>query len=234
MGKKQSSESTELPDLPANQPPPVLDENGKVRIIFAHWLRTIISDVNSWPVELANVVLRYYFYRFEWDAPQWRSSGIVLSDDEKLLTMKGHDGDIHGRWASILSKELFSKDTTSILRWEITLKSLGSRWSGFKMGFVNNNVVDLRTDPHSMEFYVKNWGFPRISSQGRQTILHEKWEFAISPGDKFKLYFDFDTRECHAYCNDEYVGLVTKELPKKIHLIARVVDYGCTLESILW
>lgn len=230
MGKKQSREVPVAdPVLPANQPPPVLDENEKVRIICEHWLRTMILDRNSWPVELASEVLKYYFYRFQWDTV-WRSKGIEVAEDGKSLTMIAYDYQFN-RWKSVLSQELFSKDTTSILRWEVTVKKLGSQWAGFKMGFVDNQRSN---SVHGKDFYVKNWGVPRIYCQGKQVIIHENWEFAITAGDKFKLYFDFYAKECHAYCNDEYVGMITNELPPKIYLVARMVDYGCCLECTMW
>ena len=54
---------------------------------------------------------------------------------------------------------------------------------------------------------------------------------AFEIGDRFRLDFDFKTKQCMAYENDKLIGSVSTKLPEQIYLCASLFWKGSSLET---
>ena len=61
--------------------------------------------------------------------------------------------------------------------------------------------------------------------------MDKKFKFSTMVGDRFKLQFNFKTRKCIAYYNEECLGLLTDNLPYSIRLAATVYYSGQAFET---
>ena len=219
------------------------DEIKTVDMVFAYWLRTIISTARISHDDLLKMVLKYYFIpRFEWD-PEWTHKDLMLSYDRKRFTKwdtsskerRGRHGD---DWRSLCSANMLSADTDLVVRWEMTLqgKRRGTAMN-LTMGFVD--AVHIEEFPYIAvanrhQLYFTD-GSPIGLSNGHRTTCPFKGRHPISKkGDTFRLDFDFQSKGCTAFYNNELLGSITKKLPERIHLTASVNMDGTSLETTLF
>ena len=66
------------------------------------------------------------------------------------------------------------------------------------------------------------------------TYLHVSYTFLFDNGNRFRLHFDFKERVCKAYYNERTIGLLTADLPARIHIAASVYYHGTAVETTLF
>ena len=225
------------------------DEIEMATMVFVYWLRSISQNVS--PGFLVEVMVRYYCApQFEWD-PHKAGRGLELSIDG-LTFLKPASGR-----ATVLSKNLLSSSNVSIVDWEITVRP-GQHQTYFLMGYVvdngldimRRNVVDIweemeaqaftgndfignAADKDELALYVVDGSNPMIYSKGNMRLIHSKWTWSIQVGDRLRLRFDFDQRECRAFWNDDFVGVLTSDLPHKLYPAASAF-YSGSFETTLF
>ena len=207
-------------------------------MICNYWMRTLMLDYNASFEFFMNAVLGYYCSRrFEWD-PERMHSMYILREDGKTFVCKYSWGA-----RSICSKNLLSADSASIVRWEMTLKERGGG-SHLRMGYIDgDHIEDFEDDEmiakskHGLALSVVDTLRPEVIQNDKISKRLQDWRFHTNSGDRIKLEFDFKTRQCNAFYNDELLGLMTSNLPKQIYLAASawmpLVSYETTLFETL-
>lgn len=214
---------------------PHLGAVDRTAVVFGFWIRTIIFDVNVSPNDLLNVVLQYsYMMSLEWDQSR-KHHHLLLSDDGKILTKTNCNW-----YRSICSESVLSADTVSSAQWELTLRRKGQfRTNGmeFMMGFVTTSnmenygaaMIGLNQYETALRIWDKH--HPLIHTKGASTAIHEEWMFDLKVGDKFRMNFDFNKKECAAFYNDQLLGIITRDLPETIHLAVSLCYKGSSVET---
>ena len=180
--------------------------------VFAHWMRSI--DV--WPSELSDIISRYIIGADEF------FSNFALGDTSIQIKSSLSPG-VH----SLCSQRLFSVASLHSLSWELQVKQKGNS-SWFLMGFINADYIDHFDQQqwignnNGFALYVQEGQYPSFYKNSRgTTILHKNWEYCISAGDRFRLNLDFETNECKAYYNDQFLGVFRRHkrrLPQRVYL----------------
>lgn len=173
--------------------------------------------------------------KFEWD-PKRKNKNLSLSHDLQTFTAVSSQSGLRSL-CSICSQNVLSNMSLAIVRWEMTLKQKGNRMY-FMMGYLDSRGIGDFADSRGIGYteneralWVLDGEYPKIHSGGSTIDMHWKWKFNTSIGDRFRLDFDFKKRECSAFYNDEWVGLITTELPPRIYLAASVLCEGTSLAT---
>merc|ERR1711994_910380 len=102
------------------------------------------------------------------------------------------------------------------------------------MGYTDDVRNWWRIRENAVNLSVHHGSYPVIDTMGRLIIMHQKWRYDISIGDRFRFNFDFETRKCSAFYNDEFLGELTQlsshPLADKIYLTASV-SHQCSFET---
>ena len=220
-------------------------------MVFVYWLRCISQNVS--PGFLVELMVRYYCVpQFAWD-PHKAGHGMELSHDGLTFNKAAS-----GR-ATVLSRNLLTSSNVNVVNWEITIRP-GQHQTYFLMGYVVDNGLDVvnadllygfadedsdvpgfigndfignAADKEELALYVVDGSNPMIYSKGNMGLIHSKWTWNIQSGDRLRLRFDWRRRECTAFWNDDFVGIVTSELPRKIYPAASAF-YSGSFETTLF
>ena len=216
-----------------------LNAKWKEEVVFTNWMRTVVSARNMSGKHLMDLVMRYYpLLELQWD-PKRTNRDLKLSNDNKRFTkIIGDD------YRSLCSKNTFSADLLSLIRWEVTLKHKDSdNGDGIdlKMGFVDAEHIEdfkdwqrLGNGKHEEALWFEEDENPMILTNRDITLIHETMTFQPQIGDRIRLDFDFEKREVAAFYNAELLGLITSDLPKSVYLAASLYWEGSSFETTLF
>lgn len=97
------------------------------------------------------------------------------------------------------------------------------------MGYVDSRGIEnfevdcaVGINEHEVALWVQEGSLLGYYTNGEETDWKPLGPVQTSEGDKFRLNFDFEKRECTAYYNDKLLGKVGEELPQSIYLAASV------------
>lgn len=212
-------------------------ELSRISTVFSFWMRTNVSAANVPGEYLGKVVLDYYCLpRFEWDSLR-KHSDIMLSNKATIITKK--DGEtVTNDAKSLCSKNVLSADAVSIVCWEITIREKSVDDLCLMMGYIDGEHIDdfvesscVGDNGKQLALYVKDGRFLKVRTNGIHKDIHPNRPFAIRKGDRFKLIFNFKTKECAARYNDGLLGTLSKNLPRRIYLAASVYAVGDVFET---
>ena len=211
-----------------------------VRIVFTYWMRTLLSSRNLSLNELAEITIKYYPFVFEWD-PTRCGSGLVLSNGNKVVTMRGQDNYIY---QSVYSKHIIYTDMMAGLKWEITMREKGGDgW--MTIGLMDKQHIEsaqltekaIGQQRNQMGFRISDGAIPHRFINGRTSNLVEwknvkyvRWNI----GDRVRLNFDCKGGRCSAFLNDQSLGTLTDDLPQSFYLGITVIMVGTSLETTLF
>ena len=204
-------------------------------VIFSYWLRTIISAGNASFDDLFAIVLKYYLImKLEWDSAEIIDERTLSDDGKRINLIPEEDG------ISLRSKDILSAVNVSTVSWEMTLVQAKLCVSLF-MGYIDaDHVADFNgndsvgTNAHEVAYWVNECSYPKTITNDKITELHEKWKFGPKVGDKFRLEFDFNEKECNAFYNGELMGSITTALPPEIYLAVSIFYGGSSYETTLF
>ena len=180
------------------------------------------------------VCFMYYNIPYQWDLDKKQHS-ITVSN--KNLTIKGARSNGFIKWKHILSnKSVLSAE------WEITVGQIteNDRRSDLcmSMGYYDAQheprmYAWLGQNQYQVGVYLHNNAkFRKYHDCKESYPFDPKWTGSIvKSGDRLKLEFDFKTKECKLYHNDEYVGVLADDLPDEIYPAFSIhfpVEYTCT------
>ena len=111
----------------------------------------------------------------------------------------------------------------------------------FMMGYVDAEYIDefntrewIGENRNELALYIDSAGNPGVNTNGKTTILDEEYRLIyVDVGDRFRLNFDFDSKECMAFYNEKPLGLLTTDLPQSIHLAASILYDRSSFETSL-
>ena len=213
-----------------------------VTTVFAYWFRTVCSSVYMNTSQFVDVVTKYYHFtpRFEWNELK-KHEDIQLSSDR----MKFHCSGADFKMRAITSRNVVTAGP--IVTWEV--RCISSRCKepearqevSFCMGFCNiddigdfdvGNRVNGR-NRNETSLYLVDGRFPRShrKSSSYDPSIFQKWNFESETG---KLEFNFETNECQAFVNSEFVGLVSNHLPNKLYLAVSFWHADVSFETTLF
>lgn len=195
-----------------------LDELRNVSVIFTCWLRTMTSGVSMSADLFVDLVLRYYFIKFEWD-PLCKHKEIALLDDNQTFHHTAYG------WKTVVSKLLLSGDTLKSASMELTIDGVPEKWSSkplcLMIGFVDSSAVDdIRMNMNlGLESTLKCAFLSETEGFGMCVDSKWKGDYAKN-GDRIRLTFDFVNRTCLIFYNDERVGFISENLPNGLYVAA--------------
>ena len=225
-------------------------KSAKARIICRHWLRKNLFSPEISSHCLVDIVLEYYpsSEMFEWDSRR-KHRRLKLSNDGTRFTVgsslflkdKGH--------VAVASKQIFSSDTISFIRWKMTLVKSSQEPIRFSMGYVDASFIDgfdvndYVGTLHQAALNVKDCCDVRDSrramkdgiwvpqhSDGLARLMYLRF-YRMSPGDTFEMRFDFTASMVWVGGFDTLVSI---ELPHSIYLAASADGPGCSFETTLF
>merc|ERR1711879_612780 len=160
-----------------------------------------------------------------------------LWDGNQTVTHNSYDG-----WRSIYSKNMISTGTMSslVLKWEISLKGKSSN-GAITMGIMDGkhirkaNIANfIGSQQHQMGIMIaKSIGAHRYTNgdlSGRIRSNGVKWNI----GDRLRLDFDLAGRRCTVFLNDQFVGILTDDLPDTFYLAMSAKWKDTKLETTMF
>ena len=152
------------------------DERNKASVVFAYWLRTIMSDVNMSYAVLVDLVWRYYLMpQFEWDIKRTHRD-FTLSTNRLRFTKS-----MTGR-KSLCSKTMLDSAEISYVRWEMTMQQKGSDMY-LLMGFIDARYIErwssdqpIGRNKNETALFVADGYHPSVCN-GRETMMDDQPTF---------------------------------------------------------
>lgn len=231
------------------------------RMICSYWFRTLTFQGHSDNVSfqcLVSIISMHFMPEL-----QWNNRYVNDPHDVKLFCKKHSSYS----FISCRSKNILSADSMSTVRWQMTLTDNFNEARGtlrdFRMGFFDSEYLnqwdiedkDMRTplgkDVGTFAFAVSEERWPVCWRNGERKHFDEfahpfpsldvKWSSSpsiFSIGDRFELRFNFHKGECHAYFNEDLVGLVTSKIPNEVYfatsLFWNIASFETTLFEIIY
>jgi len=198
-------------------------------LVFAYWMRTIFHSMSVSHEMLVDIMWRYYFtLDFKWN-PDSNRQNVQLSDDGKRITVEVSSG-AGWEWRSVHSKNVLSSAAGAKCRWEVTLKQISSaNFDKLCIGYFDSESIRqfnpnqiLGRGKDEVAFYVGGGEYPAVFTNRCHRNLDENWSLTTRIGDGFTLIFDFAERQCSAFHNDKFCGIISTELPDSIYLAASI------------
>ena len=193
--------------------------------VFAHWMRYIDAWA-AWTSELSDIISRYIIGTEEW------FSNFGLGDTSIQIKSSPFPG-VH----SLCSLRMFSAASLHSLSWELQVKQKGNS-PCFMMGFIDADYIghfDQQQwigNSSGFALYIQEGQYSSCFARGRRSILHKKWKYCSNAGDRFRLDLDFETQECKAHYNDQFLGVFhpdyvihprgRRTLPQRVYLSVSV------------
>ena len=209
------------------------DERGKVAVVFAYWMRTIMSRENMSFRDLVDLVLRFYlFLNFEWDSRRSHDEFALMNDGKSFNKS-------HVCYRSLCSTKVLSSDIVKA-RWEMTLRQRG-KGIALLMGFIDGRYIGnfdnskaIGGSQYESALLVMDNCYPTVMTNGKTTAIHKRWKYDIKCGDVVSLVFDFRKKNVSAFYNFRFIGAISKNLPRKVYLAASAYFEGTTFETTLF
>ena len=197
-------------------------------IVFAHWLRTLLSAYYLSNEVLVNIMLTYYpTLKFEWN-PLSKHDSLTLSNDGKCFSVNLPSDyywspGVDVNWLSLCSATAVSADMCigSIFRWELTQKNGGRN---LKMGFIDSKMSECFGDFGEIDGSAAiTYRFGNCSDELQWNMYCSKeWLCNLKMGSVFTLEFDFSTNECSAFCNGQLMEIISTNLPRTLYPVVSV------------
>lgn len=134
-----------------------------------------------------------------------------------------------------------SASNVSSVRWEITIKEKGEYISCLMMGYIDAEHIEgfqdwthIGGNDNETALRVRDGNPPVIYSNHKETVINEEWHCTTNSGDRFRLDFDFRSKDCIVFYNDKMMGFLTKNLPQQIYLAASSSDPDASYEATLF
>lgn len=199
--------------------------------VAAYLLRTIASEGNQSHNFLVDLIIKFYFTADVQHLPfEWNKNKQFTFSNQRRRFVKRSNG-----WSTLRTKDPFKTDSTTYLRWELTLKE---RKYGKPLEFLMGCIPDKRSTiqrgdvlwgenidlKNELAFWVKDGVYPKVCNNGDYKTFYGNTSITAKKGDTFRL--DFEAGECRIYHNDKIVGLLTRKLPDFMFFAISVNSHG--------
>eukprot|EP01084_Bolivina_argentea_P013470 25286_1 len=227
----------------------MLSKKNTERAIYGYVRNVEINSMlyNNVPNAIKDIIIEYFKYIFNWKDSTHGSYLTFL--DDNIAQIKS----TRQQWIFLTMKHVLSIDelieTCVCFEWEIKMKTINTNGNfiAFMIGFVEH-PAETSIDKYNHRYFGSNYDtqkyqfgvyvsslytvFRKYGKHGNHIPVEKGNDKPWQSGDRFKLKIDFTNKQIQLYYNDEFIGILYKDIPNK--LVPTVAFYSpiemsCTL-----